>query len=156
MNCKFEQLPKIIIIILATIVSTNMPEYINGDIDGYVPSDEVVRKNLRLDSSGLKQTSAFDIKNDVESSELGSDEFENEIIEAEDPEDVDFNNTSVRNDFENVDKGSASAVVNSSATESGGLVNASESPESSGSAFAGALDERTPTNTPTTLDFSDL
>lgn len=71
---KFGLLTKISFIILATYLATNMPEYINPDVTGFVPSEEIVSKNLYTDNfDSEKQVSFFDIENDIGTEELNLD-----------------------------------------------------------------------------------
>jgi hypothetical protein len=70
------QLPKIIIIALVTMVATNMPHLFAKDINGFVPSDEVVSRHLGVSSaSPSSRTAAFDIKNDIAVNEIDNNEM---------------------------------------------------------------------------------
>ena len=64
---------KIAIIVLATFLATNMPQYINSSVSGFVPSEEIVSRNLNRNPRASKpQVSALDIKKDLNTKLLES------------------------------------------------------------------------------------
>lgn len=55
-------------------MATSMPDYISENINGFVPSNAAVSRNLRVDSASVSsQISSMDISNDISSDDLSAD-----------------------------------------------------------------------------------
>ena len=72
-----------------------MPEYINSNVSGFLPSEELVSRNLHTDVASVSsQVSVFNIDNDVTADELGTETKENNNEEIKEHKSEAFNSKS--------------------------------------------------------------